>query len=353
MPCAAHNVQLVIKDGLKLNDEYNNLINRVSKDIVSKSKFSTIIAEELRTFNKKLSKKNITRWNSILFMIRSVLKLTPVEFASIKSKLPTTTKAQKETKKNFSLNIEREMLKELRKVLEMFEFVTDEIQGDGVTISKVYPCINFLKTSLTKDLSSSKYTHKVQKDLLSSLQIRFKDVEENENYVVSAFLDSNFGIDVFEENRRSYVKTKLRNLMQLEALKHQAKTASSVSTTSDLMSVTKNSHPIVSKRNENFIFYRSETSSIEVDDFDREIDEYIRTVKSSTFTCPLLFWKNYHSKLPNLAKLAQKYLGVPASSGATERMFSISGHIFNSKRRRMGAKIFSELVYLKLNEDLF
>jgi hypothetical protein len=51
--------------------------------------------------------------------------------------------------------------------------------------------------------------------------------------------------------------------------------------------------------------------------------------------------------------LAKKYLGVPASSASAERMFSISGHIFSSKRRRMGAKIFSELVYLKLNDDKF
>ena len=52
MPCAAHNIQLVLKDGLNINEEYVNLINKVSKNIVSKSKFSSIIAEELRNFGK-------------------------------------------------------------------------------------------------------------------------------------------------------------------------------------------------------------------------------------------------------------------------------------------------------------
>ena len=42
------------------------------------------------------------------------------------------------------------------------------------------------------------------------------------------------------------------------------------------------------------------------------------------------------------------YLSVPASSA--ERMFSISGHIFSVKRRRLGIKYFTDLVYLKLNE---
>ena len=52
MPCAAHNIQLVLKDGLNINEVYINLINKVSKNIASKSKFSSIIAEELRNFGK-------------------------------------------------------------------------------------------------------------------------------------------------------------------------------------------------------------------------------------------------------------------------------------------------------------
>ncbi len=46
----AHNIQLVVKDGLKLNPEYNALIDRVSTNIVTKSKLPHVIAEELRNF---------------------------------------------------------------------------------------------------------------------------------------------------------------------------------------------------------------------------------------------------------------------------------------------------------------
>ena len=51
--------------------------------------------------------------------------------------------------------------------------------------------------------------------------------------------------------------------------------------------------------------------------------------------------------------MAKKYLGVLASSASVERMFSISAQIFSNKRRRMGAKMFSELVFLKRNDDEF
>ena len=56
LPCAAHNLQLVIKEGLKLSDEYTSLLNRVSKEIVSKSAFSSIICDSLRSIGKSLLK---------------------------------------------------------------------------------------------------------------------------------------------------------------------------------------------------------------------------------------------------------------------------------------------------------
>ena len=43
------------------------------------------------------------------------------------------------------------MLEELKVVLEMFEFVTNELQGNVVSISRVYPCFIYLHTNLLSD----------------------------------------------------------------------------------------------------------------------------------------------------------------------------------------------------------
>jgi len=43
-------------------------------------------------------------------------------------------------------------------------------------------------------------------------------------------------------------------------------------------------------------------------------------------------------------------ISVPASSACVERMFSIAGHIFSLKHRRLGIQVFMDLVWLKLNE---
>jgi hypothetical protein len=42
----------------------------------------------------------------------------------------------------------------------------------------------------------------------------------------------------------------------------------------------------------------------------------------------------------NVHRAFGKPIGVPASLGAVERMFSINGHIFNPKRRKTGIKFF-------------
>ncbi len=71
---------------LILDKDFKKLINHVSTNIVSKSKQSSIIGTELRKLNKKLNKKNITRWNSILFMVRCVLKISTEQLNSIRNR---------------------------------------------------------------------------------------------------------------------------------------------------------------------------------------------------------------------------------------------------------------------------
>ena len=102
-------------------------------------------------------------------MVRSVLKLSPNDFMTIKNKLPTKSKTQKEVKKFFYLDeTERKMLNELKDLLEIFEWVTDELQSNDVSISRVYPCVNYLRKCLTKDCTFE-YTKEMRKDLLCSL----------------------------------------------------------------------------------------------------------------------------------------------------------------------------------------
>ena len=99
MPCAAHNIQLVLNDGFDKNPEIIQIINKISKNVISKSSYSHVIAEELRHLKKKFHKKNATRWNSTLFMARSVLKLSVEDYDIIRTSLKKNKKLKKKTER--------------------------------------------------------------------------------------------------------------------------------------------------------------------------------------------------------------------------------------------------------------
>ena len=69
--------------------------------MVAKSKQSSIIAEEIRNLGKFLCKSIPTRRNSILFLIRSILKLGSVDLSQIINYLPIKTKNKEKLKNCF------------------------------------------------------------------------------------------------------------------------------------------------------------------------------------------------------------------------------------------------------------
>ena len=99
----------------------------------------------------------------------------------------------------------------------MFEWVTDELQSNKVSISRVYPCINYLRKGLST-AGDLVYTTQLRSDLLKSLNDRFEDVSENEVYLFSTFLDPVLGIKAFDNQMKTIVRNKLRTLLQLESL---------------------------------------------------------------------------------------------------------------------------------------
>ena len=64
---------------------------------------------------------------------------------------------------------------------------------------------------------------------------------------------------------------------------------------------------------------------------------------------PLMFWKLHEEKLPCLASLAQKYMCIPGSSVASERIFSTAGDVISQERARMKPDKADKLIFLMKN----
>ena len=80
-----------------------------------------------------------------------------------------------------------------------------------------------------------------------------------------------------------------------------------------------------------------------------ELQQYMATSKPDAESNPLEWWKLHAETFPLLAKLAKKYLCVCASSSASERLFSTSGHIASKKRMSLKPDKLNMLVFLAEN----
>ena len=82
------------------------------------------------------------------------------------------------------------MLADFMILLEHFEWVTDELQSNEISISRVNPCVIALKQRLSDTEGIYEYTSKIRKDLLENLDKRFSKLElDLDLLIVSSFLD--------------------------------------------------------------------------------------------------------------------------------------------------------------------
>ena len=64
------------------------------------------------------------------------------------------------------------------------------------------------------------------------------------------------------------------------------------------------------------------------------------------------WWASNHCRFPSLAKIARQYLSAPATSVASERLFSGAGDVYDEKRSRLTPENAEMLLFIKNNFDL-
>ena len=81
-----------------------------------------------------------------------------------------------------------------------------------------------------------------------------------------------------------------------------------------------------------------------------EVEEYLNQPPLEKISDPLQYWRTNGLKWPHLAKLASRYLAIPASSAPVERLFSIAGKVFRPERASLSDKRFEELMFIRCNK---
>ena len=84
----------------------------------------------------------------------------------------------------------------------------------------------------------------------------------------------------------------------------------------------------------------------------REIEVYLKSPALLPNQSVLDWWRSHMELLPKLSALASMILAVPASSSASERLFSVAGCFDSLKRGRLRLETLETLTLLKTNKEI-
>ena len=331
--CAAHTLQLCIKDAMNSVSRFEEVIKKGAK-IVQHFKHSTVATTALQNKQQQLQLKELkliqscpTRWNSTYDMCDRLVRNRDAIVSVLGDRQVTTL--------NVALKLEMQeqdwiTLGEIITILEPIELATKELCSEQkVTISLVLPILHgLINNHLNFNNADSDHSRQFKNTLQISFQNRFALETDLENvHRIASFLDPRSKQLTFET---ADIKTKVHNYIK-----------------NILSNVTANesnaSKPVASALD---IIYRSRDINVS-----SEFDVYLETYQINHNSCPLAWWKTHQKRFPKLAELAKKYLSIPATSSSSERVFSAAGSIVNPKRSSLQPENVDLLVFLYKNRD--
>lgn len=195
----------------------------------------------------------------------------------------------------------------------------------------------------------------MRNNLVLSLNKRFGDLIKKNEIICSTILDPNFGIGAFDQDFRDNAKQILINMINIENIENIRPDNISIDQNTSLENENDRDNKfefILNDLNQNKNS-RNILENQNLDQFFLSLENYRKSIlKKKEKVNALLYWQQNEQNYPVIAKIAKKLLGIPSSSSEVERMFSVAGHIFSLRKRRMKIDLFENLTFLKLNSNL-
>lgn len=84
---------------------------------------------------------------------------------------------------------------------------------------------------------------------------------------------------------------------------------------------------------------------------ENEARRFLNLPDAPMTTDVLEWWAAHEDNFPNLAVMAQQYLGVPATSASAERLFSVAGRVYDDLRQAMNDDVLESIMWAKINSE--
>lgn len=337
-------------------------------------------------------------WDRLIFLQYAILQLN----IKLSCSLINEEKADsKRLKKIMLKDNEWELLDELCNILAPFEKATRDFSGNTyVTLSQMFPIITNLTNSLKSpddpndldgEFEESDDNKTIASDSEESLinqqiEVNYDDISEvlknvkkniymglnhywampDDFGIMAALLDPRYKDLNFISDEETKVRIHSNLQVEYDQLKREmqqqstppsptisaASTSTSVNTSSSTPSTTRSLQEYQARREQRVkkVLQTTEKSTLSTSPaLADEITTYFLLPVARETKNPLSWWKTKQEIFPILSIIARKYLGIPATSVASERLFSDAGNHITAKRSLLDPGLLGRMIFLKRN----
>lgn len=243
---------------------------------------------------------------------------------------------------------------QLRETLFDCHKFTKKIQGVQETLSDFYADWIDLKLKLNK-----KASHEFTKTLIGCMEQREETVHENATLLSAVFLDTRYRI--FLNNKPAMKQVVINHLCRLwrrvcqlknmdEEYSNDQSSIENNETNADDLEAYMDSLENSLQRTQSTASTSSDQIMLKLQHFDREMSDRKRDPKSNH---PLDFWKLHGHLYPELKELANIIFTASPTEVSVEKNFSALTFIFNRYRCNLRDDNLNDILFLKLNSDIF
>ncbi|KAG0437759.1 hypothetical protein HPB47_017298 [Ixodes persulcatus] len=318
--CFAHTLQLCITDAKKHAPGFLQLCAK-ARSIVGYYKRSTRARARLQDMQRNMQMEPLeviqdvpTRWNSEHAMMSRLLELR----TAISAELSASDSVE-----NLS-SAEWKRMAWLVSVLQPIQQATTELSATKYpTLSQVIPLLECTEITLKEYISEANEVASFAISLLRSLKTRFVDVKMSPLLVLATLVDPRYKAVFHSAESTPSQKLWASSLLLSEVEKLHSTGTAETREHGSAASTTEEAYSVWTAFSKVKMALEETRQSAGISPCQKQVNEYLKTPLLGRSEDPLLWWSTLGIQLYSaVATVAQKYLSIPATQAASERVFS-------------------------------